>query len=110
MTMIENSERGITITKGLAWTIVCGLVGAGIWLGIQTTTATSGIENLQDGADRMEKKLENLEARVRNLEMGSSERKAAFSHVTSELNEVQSEVRENNRLLRQLLQRSQDPR
>ena len=38
MTMIENSNRGITLNKSLAWTVACGLVGAGLWVGIQVAT------------------------------------------------------------------------
>ncbi len=36
--MIENSDRGITLNKSLAWIVACGLVGAGLWVGIQVAT------------------------------------------------------------------------
>lgn len=35
MTMIENSDRGLTIAKPLAWSILVALVGGGIWVGSQ---------------------------------------------------------------------------
>ena len=38
MAMIENSDRGITLNKSFAWTMACGLVGAGLWVGIQVAT------------------------------------------------------------------------
>ncbi|SDW14954.1 hypothetical protein SAMN05444336_101250 [Albimonas donghaensis] len=38
MTMIENSERGLTIAKPLAWSILVALVCGGIWVGSQIGT------------------------------------------------------------------------
>ena len=44
--MIENSERGITLTKSLAWTILAAALTGGIWIGIQITAAQEGIATL----------------------------------------------------------------
>ena len=46
--MIENSERGITLTKSLAWTILVAALTGGIWIGIQITAAQEGIATLSD--------------------------------------------------------------
>lgn len=35
MTIIESSERGITLSKPLAWTMLVALIGGGIWVGSQ---------------------------------------------------------------------------
>lgn len=43
---IENSDRGITLNKSLAWTIAAALIGGGIWVGIEVNAARSGIEVL----------------------------------------------------------------
>lgn len=45
--MIENSERGITIAKPLAWTMLVGLVGAGWFLGERMQQVHSGIVSLE---------------------------------------------------------------
>lgn len=46
--MIENSDRGITINKSLAWTMVVGLLGAGLWLGAQMGELQSSLNALTD--------------------------------------------------------------
>ncbi|MEC9434417.1 MAG: hypothetical protein VYD87_16055 [Pseudomonadota bacterium] len=38
MTMIENSDRGLTIAKPLAWSILVAMVCGGIWVGSQIGT------------------------------------------------------------------------
>jgi uncharacterized protein YlxW (UPF0749 family) len=45
--MIENSERGVTLNKSLAWTILVTLIGGGIWIGTQVTDAKNGVDMLQ---------------------------------------------------------------
>lgn len=44
--MIENSDRGITLTKSLAWTIFVAVLGGGIWVGMQVTAAKQGVQTL----------------------------------------------------------------
>ena len=111
MAMIENSDRGITLNKGLAWTIVSALVAGSIWLGTQTATATNGIEGLEgqleEVKDDTKSQIIDIKNRVRSLEGQSNRQAVASSHVNSELDEVQRQLRENNQLLRRLLQQSQ---
>ena len=116
MTMIENSDRGLTINKGLAWTIVSGLVAAGIWVGIQTATLSSGIEALQDDLTAAiqsqvveENRRDALAARVRSLEAKSAARDASYDHLSRSLNDLKTKLSENNRLLREMLRKSQLP-
>ena len=45
--MIENSDRGITINKSLAWTMLVGILTGGVWLGINLTETKEGIGTLQ---------------------------------------------------------------
>lgn len=45
--MIENSDRGITINKALAWTMLVGILGGGYWVGTMIATATEGISTLE---------------------------------------------------------------
>lgn len=44
--MIENSDRGVTLNKSLAWTILTAVLAGGIWVGVQVTSAREGIEVL----------------------------------------------------------------
>lgn len=52
--MIENSDRGITLNKSLAWAILAAVAGGGLWVGTQVATLSTGIESLSDrqGEDR----------------------------------------------------------
>lgn len=116
MTMIENSDRGLTINKGLAWTMVSGLVVAGIWVGVQTATLSSGIKTLQDDlTDAIQSqeiegnRRDALAARVRTLETKSAARDASFQHLGSSLQEMKSQLSENNRLLREMLRKGRVP-
>ncbi|WP_305968571.1 MULTISPECIES: hypothetical protein [unclassified Mameliella] len=44
--MIENSDRGITLNKSLAWTVLVGVLSGGIWVGMQVTSAKQGVQTL----------------------------------------------------------------
>lgn len=45
---IEQSDRGITINKSLAWTMVAGLLGAGVWLGANMTETQEAVSTISD--------------------------------------------------------------
>lgn len=111
--MIENSERGITINKLLAWTIVTGLVMAGMWVGVQTTTLSAGIGELKgdlaaaiDIQSAETGRRDRLAERVRGLETKSAARDASFEHTSRSLQEMKTQLAENNRLLREMLRNS----
>lgn len=61
MTMIENSERGITLAKPLAWTILTALIVGGFWIGLQ-------VQSLEEVAVRQGR----AEARLTALELRQS--------------------------------------
>jgi len=46
--MIENSDRGLTLDKRLAWGILVTIAGGGFWVGVQVTELASGVETLGD--------------------------------------------------------------
>lgn len=114
MTMIENSDRGITVNKTLAWTMVSGLLFAGMWVGVQTATLSAGIHELQgdlDSAIQMQAaeagRRDRLADRVRGLETKSAARDASYQHLAGNLQDLQAQLSENNRLLREILRKSQ---
>ena len=111
-TMIETSDRGITINKALAWTMLVSVAGL-IWWGGGT------LASLQGAADRLTLALTEtremivverassaqLEARVRALETSAARQDTRFDALSVSINELKSQARETNTLLRELAQR-----
>ncbi|TFL16445.1 hypothetical protein [Jannaschia formosa] len=108
--MIENSERGITLNKTLAWGMLLSLVSA-VWFG-GTTVADlqASTENL-DAAIRETREVAaadrrtalQIEARVRALETNASRQDARFDALRQSLDEVKAGQQETNELLRRLI-------
>ena len=110
--MIENNERGITINKALAWTMLVSVTGL-IWWGGGT------LASLQGAADRLTSALTEtremivaeransaqLEARVRALENSATRQDTRFDALSLSINELKQQARETNALLRELAQR-----
>ena len=110
--MIETSDRGITINKALAWTRLVSVAGL-IWWGGGT------LASLQGAADRLTMALTEtremivverassaqLEARVRALETSAARHDTRFDALSVSINELKSQARETNTLLRELAQR-----
>lgn len=118
--MIENSDRGITLNKTLAWTVLVGLLGAGVLVGMQTATLTSGIAGLQGDLDaaiqtqatevgKRDRMTDRLTDRLRALEIRGSARDTDFSNLSANMQDMQQQLKENNRLLRELLRQSKLP-
>ena len=111
-TMFEQNERGITINKALAWTMLVSVTGM-IWWGGGT------LASLQGAADRLTSALTEtremimaerassaqLEARVRTLENSATRQDVRFDALSLAINELKQQARETNALLRELAQR-----
>lgn len=112
--MIENSDRGITLNKQLAWTIGVAIVGGGFWIGstvtgLQSSTARL-ISDLSESRAQITADLATekqaagvLEARVRTLEVSTTRQDARFDALSRSLDELKSQQRETNDLLRQMM-------
>ena len=72
-THIENSDRGITITKGLAWTILVGLVGLSFYMGTTLAGLGTKADNLASVVDQLNKDRITFRAEVRS-ELADAER------------------------------------
>lgn len=103
--MIENSERGVTLNKTLAWAMLLSLVSL-VWFGGTT------VSNLQNSTESLASLLVDtrqtasaVEARVRALETNASRAGAEFHALRQSLDEVKQVQRETNELLRQLARR-----
>ena len=110
--MFDHTERGITINKALAWTMLVSVAGL-IWWGGGT------LASLQSAADRLTTALmetremivverassAQLEARVRALENSATRQDVRFDALSVSINELKLQARETNTLLRELAQR-----
>ena len=102
--MIENSDRGITMAKPLAWSILASIVavvwyGGGVIAGLSgsTQTVTSTLSTMQAANVQ-------IEGRVRSLENNTAAGLARYDALKQSLDEVKEQQRETNDLLRQILQ------
>lgn len=93
--MIENSDRGITLNKGLAWTVASALVCAGLWVGTEVATLRTEARNLTQviNAMRLDLNASDAEAsalanRVRANETGLARQDERFSLILSSLNKI----------------------
>lgn len=114
---IENSDRGLTINRSLAWTIVTSLVVAVFWGGSTVQGTRSSIESLtqavialdkdrKDGQAEAKGERAQIEGRVRSLENGATRQSAQYDSLSRSIDELKAAQNETNALLRQLMQRS----
>lgn len=102
--MIENSDRGVTLNKGLAWSILTALVAAVWWGGATITRLQVDVQALVTAVGERRQENGGLESRVRTLEAGSSRSAAQLEALNRTLDEVRAEQRSTNDLLRRILQ------
>lgn len=105
--MIENSDRGITLAKPLAWSMLVSVVGA-VWYGGSTVASLSqSTQGVITALAAMQSASAQVEGRVRALENNASRQDARFDGLKQSLDEVKSQQRETNDLLREILQGDQ---
>lgn len=101
--LIENSDRGVTLNKSLAWTIASALVTVGLYVGLTLATMSTKIEQMTETYIAAERSRDNLESRVRSLEQVTATTTARFDALYSTLQEMKLENRELGTLLRRYL-------
>ena len=102
--MIENSDRGITLAKPLAWSMLVAIIGA-VWFGASTIAGlTSATQDVTSAIAVMQASNGQIEGRVRALENNASRQDARFDGLKQSLDEVKTQQRETNDLLRKILQ------
>lgn len=118
--MIENSDRGITLNKPLAWTMAVAIVSC-VWFGgvtIQRLQSTaehlaSAVSELQGdiASERAQAEIrdngrraqaEMLEQRIRTLETSSARQGVQFDTLKASIDEMKLQLRELTELLRDL--------
>lgn len=106
--MIENSERGITVNKTLAWAMVTGLVMGGFFVGTemsQTKTLLGEIKSASETSrTEMKRVTTDIDARLRAVETNRASDASELRAVQREVNGLSQQVSELNALLRQYLQ------
>jgi len=102
--MIENSDRGITLAKPLAWTMLVSVIG-GVWYGGSTVASLSYSTNsMVQAVSVQQAAISQVEVRVRALENNASRQDARFDGLKQSLDEVKAAQLETNELLRKILQ------
>lgn len=100
---IENSDRGITLNKGLAWSMACGMIGAGLWVGIQLASVTTKIDTMSSASSEAAAARMSLEVRIRALENAATQTRVQFETLYQTMQEIKEDQRESNDLLRRIL-------
>jgi chromosome segregation ATPase len=102
--MIENSDRGITLAKPLAWTMLVSVIGAVWYGGGVVASLNQSTQNVLGSLAAIQAASVQVEGRVRALENNASRQDARFEALKQSLDEVKEQGRETNTLLRQLMQ------
>ena len=65
---IQNDERGITLNKTLAWTILSTLLAGAFWLGVTLNGVAAKIEAVAESQQMTQREAAEVRARVSALE------------------------------------------
>ena len=104
--MIENSDRGITLAKPLAWSML-GTIVAVVWFGGSTVASLSNsTQAVTSALTVMQAAGVQIEGRVRILENNAAAGLARYDALKQSLDEVKNQQGETNSLLRELLKGS----
>ena len=104
--MIENSDRGITLNKSLAWTMLSALVFLIWWGGGTLANLQSATVNLTSTLTENKAAIMAVEQRVRALENTQTRVDAQFGAMRDSLDEIKEQNRAIEALVRQYLQTS----
>lgn len=86
--MIENSDRGITLNKTLAWTLAVALMSGGMWVGTTVASLERELASIRDLAQQLKDEGAARETRLRHLEntfTRSDERQLAQSDLLARI-------------------------
>ena len=98
--MIENSERGITLNKSLAWTILVAVLSGGIWIGVQITAAKEGITTLSNRQDEDRQSIRDNSSAINVLRSSNARIDERLIGIESTAQRTETSVSEILRYLR----------
>ncbi|OOY15380.1 hypothetical protein BMI85_16055 [Thioclava sp. DLFJ4-1] len=82
---MENSDRGITLNKSLAWSILGSLVGAGIFIGMNL----AGLEKTSDDNKTLSRA---NEIRIRAIETQQARQDEKFNNILGYLTRIDARL------------------
>lgn len=85
---IETSDRGITITKSLAWTLATGLIAGGIWLGSNVASLITKMDEFSAVAYSAALERKEVEVRVRGLEVRDARAQEQYLSILAILSRI----------------------
>ena len=100
---IENSDRGITLNKSLAWTMAVGLITGSIWLGGNMASVSARMDQFAEVSSIGFSERAELEIRVRALENSMAQSRVQFEAIYGAIQDLKTDQREITNLLRQIV-------
>jgi hypothetical protein len=97
---IENSDRGITLSKSLAWTLIVGLVGGGFWVGSSLSGLQSTVNTLSTSFSEIKAVNAAQTARVTALERAQSRDAARMAELGRVLERIDDKLDDLSKQLR----------
>ena len=90
--MIENSDRGITLNKQLAWTVGGGLIGAGLYVGLTIATLSTQVAQSRDAWAEATLARQQLETRVRAVEINQAGQTSDLRAIQVGISEIKAAI------------------
>ena len=90
--MIENSDRGITLNKQLAWTMGGGLIGAGLYVGLTIATLSTQVAQSRDAWAEATLARQQLETRVRAVEINQAGQTSDLRAIQVDISEIKAAI------------------
>jgi len=98
--MIENSDRGLTINKGLAWTILSSFLIGGMWVGIQVNSSSTGLQGLSERQYEDRAAIRENSASINDLLSSNARIDQRLGGIENSLNKTETNISEILRYLR----------
>lgn len=105
MVGIQSDERGFTITKPLAWTIVVGILSGGIWYGLEQGQTRAQMIDLSEAVQTLKTDLATMETARENLRSEMRREVTALDGRLRSVERSEAQLTEIVRAQTQLLQR-----
>ncbi len=90
--VIENSDRGITLNKQLAWTIGGGLIGAGLYVGLTIATLSTQVAQSREAWAEATLARQQLETRVRAVEIAQASQTSDLRAIQVGITEIKAAI------------------
>lgn len=114
-THVETSKQGITIDKSLAWTMVVGLISAGIYLGSEMRHSRTQLEGVMMQLNEMKltstqfrseqvRAAAELDGRLRVVETMRASDSTELNAIRREMTDLKTDIRVLSTDLREALQ------